>query len=88
MGFVQLEEDDVATISALFMMRRSDKQEDRVEISPEQLTAASIQAEVSFNTRICVCVCVCVCMYMCVFVCQQAVFYAYDSEPVLSPLYL
>jgi BRCA1/BRCA2-containing complex subunit 3 len=41
----ELEEDDVATISALFMMRRSDKQEDRVEISPEQLTAASIQAE-------------------------------------------
>ena len=28
-------------------MRRSDKQPDRVEISPEQLSAAAIEAEVS-----------------------------------------
>ena len=28
-------------------MRRSDKQPDRVEISPEQLSAAAIKAEVS-----------------------------------------
>lgn len=30
-------------------MRRSDKQPDRVEISPEQLSAAAIEAEVSTN---------------------------------------
>ena len=40
-------EDDVACVCALFMMRRSDKQPDRVEISPEQLTAATIEADVS-----------------------------------------
>ena len=39
--------DDVAVVSALFLMRRSDKRKDRVEISPEQLTAASIEADVS-----------------------------------------
>ena len=44
---LQLMEDDVACVCALFMMRRSDKQPDRVEISPEQLTAASIEADVS-----------------------------------------
>ena len=44
---LQLMEDDIACVCALFMMRRSDKQPDRVEISPEQLTAASIEADVS-----------------------------------------
>lgn len=40
-------EEDVACVCALFMMRRSDKHADRVEISPEQLTAATIEADVS-----------------------------------------
>lgn len=30
----------------MYMMRRSDKRPDRVEISPEQLSAAAIEAEV------------------------------------------
>ena len=34
-------------ICSAFAMRRSDKQPDRVEISPEQLSAAAIKAEVS-----------------------------------------
>ena len=33
-------------ICSAFAMRRSDKQPDRVEISPEQLSAAAIEAEV------------------------------------------
>ena len=33
-------------LSAVIMLRRSDKQPDRVEISPEQLSAASTRAEV------------------------------------------
>ena len=32
------------------MLTRSDKQPDRVEISPEQLSAASTEAEISFQT--------------------------------------
>nr|CAD7396906.1 unnamed protein product [Timema cristinae] len=32
-------------ISAVVMLRRSDKRKDRVEISPEQLTKAAIQAD-------------------------------------------
>lgn len=35
----------VAHISAVVMLRRSDKRKDRVEISPEQLTNAAIQAD-------------------------------------------
>ena len=35
----------VAYICSVYMMRRSDKQPDRVEISPEQLSAAAIEAE-------------------------------------------
>ena len=31
------------------MLRRSDKRKDRVEISPEQLSSASTQAEISFQ---------------------------------------
>lgn len=33
-------------IISAYAMRRSDKQADRVEISPEQLSAAAIEAEV------------------------------------------
>ena len=35
-------------ILAVIVLQRSDKQVDRVEISPEQLSAASSQAEISF----------------------------------------
>lgn len=40
-------ENKVVHISLAYVMRRSDKQADRVEISPEQLSAAAIEAEVS-----------------------------------------
>ena len=42
----QLLENRVVHICSAFAMRRSDKQPDRVEISPEQLSAAAIEAEV------------------------------------------
>ena len=35
----------VAFISSAYAMRRSDKQADRVEIHPEQLSAAAMEAE-------------------------------------------
>lgn len=40
-----IDEERVSHISAVIMLRRSDKQSDRVEISPEQLSAASTEAE-------------------------------------------
>ncbi|KAL1447646.1 hypothetical protein MTO96_028450 [Rhipicephalus appendiculatus] len=52
----EIDETKVAHISAVILLRRSDKRKDRVEISPEQLSDASTQAEV--------CVCVCVCVYL------------------------
>ncbi|KAH8028263.1 hypothetical protein HPB51_014218 [Rhipicephalus microplus] len=42
----QIDEMKVAHISAVILLRRSDKRKDRVEISPEQLSDASTQAEV------------------------------------------
>lgn len=47
MGLLMGEVDEKQTlqISAVTILRRSDKQPDRVEISPEQQTAASIKAE-------------------------------------------
>lgn len=41
----ELLENKVVHICSAFAMRRSDKQPDRVEISPEQLSAAAIEAE-------------------------------------------
>ncbi|XP_071450171.1 lys-63-specific deubiquitinase BRCC36-like [Hetaerina americana] len=41
----EIDVDAKAKISAVVMLRRSDKSKDRVEISPEQLTAATIKAE-------------------------------------------
>ena len=38
--------EDVVHVCSSSMMRRSDKQPDRVEISPEQLSAAAIEAEI------------------------------------------
>lgn len=44
---MQMKENKVAYICSAYAMRRSDKRPDRVEISPEQLSAAAIEAEVS-----------------------------------------
>jgi hypothetical protein len=44
----QIDEDRVSCISAVIMLQRSDKQPDRVEISPEQLSDASTKAEVGY----------------------------------------
>jgi proteasome lid subunit RPN8/RPN11 len=41
----QIDSKKVAHVSAVVMLRRSDKRKDRVEISPEQLTNAAIQAD-------------------------------------------
>jgi len=41
----EINEDRVVYLSSVIILRRSDKQPDRVEISPEQQSAASIQAE-------------------------------------------
>uniref|UniRef100_A0A1X7T168 Uncharacterized protein n=1 Tax=Amphimedon queenslandica TaxID=400682 RepID=A0A1X7T168_AMPQE len=42
-----IEEGEVAVVQvfSLYMMRRLDKQPDRVEISPEQLSSGAIEAE-------------------------------------------
>ena len=50
---LKLDEKKVSRISAVIMLRRSDKQPDRVEISPEQLSAASTEAEISFPLFVC-----------------------------------
>ena len=42
----QISEEGICHISAVMLLRRSDKQSDRVEISPEQLSDASSYAEV------------------------------------------
>lgn len=41
-------EDNISHIHAVIMLRRLDKRKDRVEISPEQLSSASSEAEISF----------------------------------------
>ncbi|MGH0143217.1 UNVERIFIED_CONTAM: hypothetical protein FKN15_019793 [Acipenser sinensis] len=40
--------DRIVHIHSVIILRRSDKRKDRVEISPEQLSAASTEAEISF----------------------------------------
>ncbi len=45
---LQVDEFNVSHVFTVFMLRRSDKRKDRVEISPEQLSHASTQAEISF----------------------------------------
>ncbi|NXE67072.1 BRCC3 deubiquitinase, partial [Calcarius ornatus] len=39
----------IVHIHSVIILRRSDKRKDRVEISPEQLSAASTEAEISFS---------------------------------------
>ncbi|KAG7484715.1 hypothetical protein MATL_G00053220 [Megalops atlanticus] len=41
----------IVHIHSVIILRRSDKRKDRVEISPEQLSAASTEAEISFSWR-------------------------------------
>ncbi|NXX87199.1 BRCC3 deubiquitinase, partial [Urocolius indicus] len=41
----------IVHIHSVIILRRSDKRKDRVEISPEQLSAASTEAEISFLTQ-------------------------------------
>jgi len=45
---VQMNEQYICHVSALIVLRRSDKRADRVEISPEQLSAASNHVDVCF----------------------------------------
>ncbi|CAM9393940.1 unnamed protein product [Bubo scandiacus] len=42
----------IVHIHSVIILRRSDKRKDRVEISPEQLSAASTEAEISFSRYI------------------------------------
>ncbi|NWI63921.1 BRCC3 deubiquitinase, partial [Todus mexicanus] len=42
----------IVHIHSVIILRRSDKRKDRVEISPEQLSAASTEAEISFSRDI------------------------------------
>ena len=44
---LQVEDENVAHIYSVIMLQRLDKRKDRVEISPEQLSDASTQAEVN-----------------------------------------
>jgi len=48
----QMKENRIACICSGYAMRRSDKRPDRVEISPEQLSAAAIEAEVFGNRAV------------------------------------
>ncbi|NXW75301.1 BRCC3 deubiquitinase, partial [Hirundo rustica] len=41
----------IVHIHSVIILRRSDKRKDRVEISPEQLSAASTEAEISFSRQ-------------------------------------
>ena len=50
--------DDCAHITAVSLLRRSDKRKDRVEISPEQLAMGAQEAEVCL---FCTCTCLAAC---------------------------
>ncbi|MEE6496553.1 hypothetical protein FKM82_002415 [Ascaphus truei] len=51
----------VVHIHSVIILRRSDKRKDRVEISPEQLSAATTEADISF----CVCnICIIISVYI------------------------
>ncbi|NXM30516.1 BRCC3 deubiquitinase, partial [Oxyruncus cristatus] len=45
----QVDTSRIVHIHSVIILRRSDKRKDRVEISPEQLSAASTEAEISFS---------------------------------------
>jgi hypothetical protein len=50
---LQVDVNRVVHLSAVIVLRRSDKQPDRVEISPEQLSDASTKAEVCLQQHTC-----------------------------------
>ncbi|NXC48541.1 BRCC3 deubiquitinase, partial [Penelope pileata] len=45
----QVDTSRIVHVHSVIILRRSDKRKDRVEISPEQLSAASTEAEISFS---------------------------------------
>ncbi|KAJ8266918.1 hypothetical protein GJAV_G00136160 [Gymnothorax javanicus] len=45
----EVDNNRIVHIHSVIILRRSDKRKDRVEISPEQLSAASTEAEISFK---------------------------------------
>ncbi|PKU37303.1 lys-63-specific deubiquitinase brcc36 [Limosa lapponica baueri] len=48
-GLALVDTSRIVHIHSVIILRRSDKRKDRVEISPEQLSAASTEAEISFG---------------------------------------
>ncbi|XP_072733558.1 lys-63-specific deubiquitinase BRCC36 isoform X2 [Ciconia boyciana] len=48
-GLALVDTSRIVHIHSVIILRRSDKRKDRVEISPEQLSAASTEAEISFS---------------------------------------
>lgn len=46
--FTQVDTNRIVHIHSVIILRRSDKRKDRVEISPEQLSSAATEAEISF----------------------------------------
>uniref|UniRef100_A0A8C9NX13 BRCA1/BRCA2-containing complex subunit 3 n=1 Tax=Serinus canaria TaxID=9135 RepID=A0A8C9NX13_SERCA len=48
-GRCSVDTNRIVHIHSVIILRRSDKRKDRVEISPEQLSAASTEAEISFK---------------------------------------
>ncbi|KAJ8348524.1 hypothetical protein SKAU_G00271130 [Synaphobranchus kaupii] len=46
----EVDNNRIVHIHSVIILRRSDKRKDRVEISPEQLSAASTEAEISFTS--------------------------------------
>ncbi|NXD88517.1 BRCC3 deubiquitinase, partial [Halcyon senegalensis] len=48
-GDILVDTSRIVHIHSVIILRRSDKRKDRVEISPEQLSAASTEAEISFS---------------------------------------
>ncbi|MEE6496554.1 hypothetical protein FKM82_002415 [Ascaphus truei] len=59
--FFRVDTHRVVHIHSVIILRRSDKRKDRVEISPEQLSAATTEADISF----CVCnICIIISVYI------------------------
>ena len=49
---IQIDMNRAVHIMSVIMLRRSDKSKDRVEISPEQLSMAASEAEISFDNSV------------------------------------
>nr|XP_054771272.1 lys-63-specific deubiquitinase BRCC36-like [Lytechinus pictus] len=48
----EIDTNKIVHIVSVIMLRRSDKRKDRVEISPEQLSFAASEAEISFQHQV------------------------------------